>query len=356
MISDKIVNGVKFRFVRTPAYRNSSLLRIINMISYFLFLLIPAATKGETRPDVVVGSSVHPLAALAARILADRFEVPFIFEVRDLWPETLIAMGRVGQNGFQARVMRKLEQHLYRRAKKIVTLMPDASAYITAYGIEKSKIEWISNGVDTEVNVPVTSKNDKFTIMYLGAHGQANALETIVDSINILQVEKFSADIHFRFIGEGDRKKELIQRSRDYMLANVSFENGIPKKDIPRILAEADCLMLSVRDLPDLYRYGVSMNKIFDYMLAAKPIIIAMAAPYNPVLEAQAGICVPPESPDALAGAIKKITRMTRQELIRYGDRGRKYVEKYHSFSYLADKYARVLNDLAGEDRWATRP
>ena len=343
---DRTENQIKFRFIRTPSYNRNGILRIMNMLVFFITILIPRATKNLSKPDVIIGSSVHPLAAWAAQILAARYKVPFVFEVRDLWPQTLIALQRIDKHSIAAKMMYWLEKKLCQQADKIIALLPNLNLYISQFDVGIEKIEWIPNGVNVCEVPDVRIKNEKFTIMYVGAHGEANALETVIDCINILKNDDSEINICFRFIGEGDRKHELIQISNNYSLTNISFENGVPKSDVPGLMAAADAFIISAKDLPELYKYGVSMNKIYDYMLAGRPVIIAMEASNNPVEEAGAGICVRPESPPELAAAIKNLMKLPKDDLHQYGVNGRKYVEKFHSYDQLAEKFERLLNDL----------
>ena len=135
--------GVPFLWLRTPQYKGNGVGRMINMLVYTLCVLIPGMTRGLKRPDIIVGSSVHPFAAAAGAILAWRYRVPFIFEVRDLWPQTLVDFGRIREESYVTRALRSLEKWLYKRADRIVVLLPKAADYIVPLGISKKKIVWI---------------------------------------------------------------------------------------------------------------------------------------------------------------------------------------------------------------------
>jgi len=316
------------------------------MAIYSISVLCPGILINLPRPDVIVGSSVHPFAAWAAQILAGRYGVPFIFEVRDLWPQTLIVMGRIKKNGTQAKFLRWLENRLYQRAAKIIILMPNAKAYISRYRIDEERIEWIPNGVNIQGERQEITYSERYSIMYLGAHGKANALDVILEAIYLLKDDEIGSNIDFRFIGEGDSKKELIRKSKELGLTNISFENGVPKSDVFKVMSEANALVISVKNLPKLYEYGVSMNKIYEYMLAGRPIVIAIDTFNNPVEEARAGIFVKPESPEDLASAIRKLVTLPKAELDAYGINGRKHVEEFYDYNHLARKYLNVLNEM----------
>lgn len=344
------VAGVPFLWVRTPQYQGNGGGRIKNMLAFSWGALRRNTTRDLPRPDVVIGSSVHPFAAVTGALIAARFGVPFVFEVRDLWPQTLVDMGRLRENSLTTWVLRKMELWLYRRAAAIIVLLPRASEYITPLGIPKERITWIPNGVDLSlfpsVTVPKAEARASFTVMYFGAHGQANSLDSLLLAMAELQQVPVSRNIKLRLVGDGPLKPALIQQAKILGLRNVSFEGAVAKKQIPSLAAEADAFVISVLDLPKLYRFGISMNKLFDYLAAGRPIVIASNAINNPVAEAGAGLTVAPAQPQALADAIEQIATMPMLERQHMGQAGREYVEQNHGFTQLAGRLAAVLNNL----------
>ena len=343
---ERTINGVKFHYVLTPPYKKTNILRIINILSFFFFSLIQGLLCRSSRPDVIVGSSVHPLAALAAQLLAAVYKVPFVFEVRDLWPETLVMMGKMRRESPLAKALYRLEARLYMKASKIISLPPEGARYISQHGGTSDKTIWIPNGVEIKESWMAEDLKGHFTVMYLGSHGKANALDVIIDGIEILQKTMNNLDIHYRFIGEGDRKMEIQDLVATRGIQNISFESGVGKSEVHDTLLQANVLMLSVADLPELYQFGVSINKIFDYMAAGRPVLIAMNAVNNPVSDADAGECVPPEDPQKFAESLSKFYSMSPGERELIGRNGRDYVEQNHSFDILAGKFYRLLEEL----------
>lgn len=345
--------GVPFLWVRTPQYKGNGGGRMFNMLAYTLQVLRPSLTNKLPRPDVLIGSSVHPFAAAAGVMLARRFKVPFIFEVRDLWPQTLVDMGRLSEGALVTRALRKLELWLYRRAVRIMVLLPHAWEYITPLGIPKDRVVWIPNGVDFSLFPRVEPTESKhlqvFTLMYFGAHGQANGLDNVLNAMKKVQEHPAGQHIRLRMIGDGPLKPILMAQAQALGLANVSFEPPVPKSQIPGLAAQADAFVIAVLDLPKLYRYGISMNKLFDYLAAARPIIIASGAANNPIQDAGAGITVPPADSQALAKAILKVSSTPQDERLRMGQAGRAYVEENHGFQQLAARLASVLDEVCTE-------
>lgn len=342
------IDGVPFLWVKTPPYRGNGGMRMLNMLVFAFRVCWHDTTRSLHRPDVVVGSSVHPFAAVSGAWLAKRHGVPFVFEVRDLWPQTLVDLGRLKETSAMTRVLRWLELWLYRRADKIVVLLPNAVDYIAPLGIAADKVVWIPNGVELEgyskPSPPAT--RDVFTLMYFGAHGQANGLDCVLDAMAELSARPDMMHVRLRLIGDGPLKSALKAQAKQLNLSNVIFEEPVPKAQIPQIASEADAFVICVKDLPQLYKYGISMNKLFDYLAASRPIIMASAAANDPVSDAGAGFTVAPENPNELAQAIKKLVNLSQEQRTAMGEAGRAYVEKHHSFSALAAKFAAVFKQL----------
>jgi len=345
------VDGVKFVWLKTFPYKRNDWRRVLNMVSYMfrawrLGRRLPKLSTGIEKPDVIIGSSVHLLAVLAAYWVAKRHRALFIMEVRDLWPQTIIDMGELSERNLIVKVLQFLERFLYRRAERIIVLGPGMGDYISARGIAKEKIVWIPNGVDLsrfEDIKAVASSSDRFKVMYLGAHGQANALDVLLQAATVLQ-ERGHQEIEFILIGDGPEKPRLIKLAIEMGLKNVEFNDPVPKAEVPQALGGADATVFILNDLP-LYRYGISLNKLFDYLAAEKPLILAGDPVNNPVEEARCGLTVPPRNPEALADAIIKMSRMPVGEREAMGRRGREYVEEYHSIPVLADKLMEVLRE-----------
>ncbi len=319
--------------------------RLVNMMAFAAHLLASPTVRRMVAPDVVIGSSVHPFAAWAGLRLAQRHSVPFIFEVRDLWPQTLVDMGAAREGSLAVSLLRKLEWHLYRAAASIVVLMPRADEYICRLGIPRDKIVWIPNGVELNgVGPPPMQPNeDVFTLMYFGAHGRANGLDNILVAMARLRDVSPGLRVRLRLVGDGPLKPDLTEQAQRLELDNVVFEPAVPKATIPTLAAAADAFVVNLADLP-IYRYGISLNKLFDYMAAGRPVVFAGASINNPVVEAKAGISVPPGDPDALAGAIAKVAAMPFSERVEMGRSAYAYVKAHHDFRILARRLADCLD------------
>jgi glycosyltransferase involved in cell wall biosynthesis len=346
------IDGVRFVWVDTfPHYKNDWR-RLINMISYMLRVYfvgrkLPHTSPEISVPDVIIGSSVHLLAVVAAYFLSRFFKAHFVMEVRDLWPQTLVDMGVLTENGFITHGLRWLERFLYKRAERIIILLPKADVYITGLGIERSKIYWLPNGVNLS-RLPATYQrelsSDSFLITYVGAHGRANALEIILEAALIIQSLGY-LNIHFLFVGDGPAKAELISYKDKHSLTNTEFRDSIPKDKVFDVLLQSDALVLALKNLP-LYKYGISLNKLFDYLAASKPVIFAGDPVNNIVKDAGCGLVTPPDDSKALADAIIQLYQMSPKERQVMGAKGYAYVEENHSYTKLASELESLLISL----------
>lgn len=342
--------GVDFLWVRVPGEPfTKGLLRLASMLMFSFTLLRPATTRELRQPDVVIGSTVHPFAALSASLLARRHQVPFVFEVRDLWPSTLLAMGAIRAGGFFDHALSMLERWLARRADCIIVLMSGGVAYYQALGIPSHRLLWLPNGAElTTISPPPLRFNPRpFQLLYCGAHGPANALDTILDAMNLLESRGIGADqLILRLVGDGSCKLALQQRVHALALKTVFFEPPVPKEALGALAAEADAFLVAMQPLPDLYRYGISFNKLFDYFLAARPIISATCAADDPVVIADAGFVVEAGDTAALAAAIDRMRVLPYEERQRLGSNGRAFLESHHAYPLLAQRLAKALDDL----------
>lgn len=349
----EIVDGVPFLRLRVPSYRGNGADRIRNMLAYGWRALVSPALSRLDPPDAIIGSSPHPAAALAASWLARRKRVPFIYEVRDLWPQALIDMGRLSDAGVMARLLRRAEARLFTTAARSIVAWPNIGAYLQERGIRPSReIVWIPNGVDLDVLPPTTPlpENAAFTLVYLGAHGGANGLETAVRAMRIVQESPGGKDVRLRLVGDGPEKARLRKLAVEIGATSVVFEDAVEKKRIPALAAQADAFLFNLIPAP-MFRFGISPNKLFEYMAAQRPVIFCCSASNNPVELAGAGLSAPGGDVEALAQAIHEMASTSVEERRRMAVAGRLHVEANYDLKKLAGDLAQVLeSSLTGRD------
>ena len=329
---------VPFIWIPTPRYRGNTLSRFWNMLVFSSRLLNKKYLPLSSPPDVIIGSSPHLFAAFGAELLSRRLKKPFVLEIRDLWPETLVDLGRMSTRHPLIKIMKHIEKYLYKRAKRIISLLPAADKYLIACGVDPEHILWLPNAIDTDIVpdnlLPATS--DKFTFMYAGAHGLANDLDTVLHAAKILQ-DKSSADrMRICLIGEGPAKRHLQELAAQLKLTSVEFLDPVPKNQIYSVLNRADAFLMLLKKSP-VFRWGISPNKLFDYLVMERPVIFGVDTPFNPIEQYHAGLSVPPSDPAALATAMHDLSLLPKEELNNMGLRGKNFVLQHHHIQQLTN-------------------
>jgi glycosyltransferase involved in cell wall biosynthesis len=300
---------------------------------------------GKTQPrfDVIIGSSPTLFAADAGSRLAAQTGARFVFEVRDLWPESLVAAG--GRKGVAYAVFARIASKLYRRADRIIVLARGTKDNLVGRHIPAAKISYVPNGVDTlSFDSPKQKIADSgsFTLLYAGAHGPANGLDTVLDAAALLADDP---SIKFLLVGDGPAKPELIQAASARDLRNVEFRNLVPKRELPQLLHQVDAGLMVLRDSP-LFAYGVSPNKLFDYLAGALPVVCNVPGEVAAMLvEAHAGVQTRDASPAALADAVRTLRLKSPSERAALGDNGREWVAREHSRSHLGRRLDACLRE-----------
>ncbi|MBN1333177.1 MAG: glycosyltransferase family 4 protein [Synergistales bacterium] len=342
-------DGVDFLSIPTPGYEgNSSLGRIRNMHAFYRRSMDILKTERYGKPDIVIGSVVHTWGAFAGYKLAKHFHVPFVYELRDLWPLTLVELG--GLNRFHPLVLYfdHLDRIMVQEASLVITSAPLMKNYYKErWNIPEEKFLWITNGTDLEAfkkvrqNAREEKNTTKIEIYYTGSLGYANAVTDLVDVL--IRKKGHFDNIHFHLYGSGPLKEKLEKISEDSEL-NLTIKDPVAKNQIPELLMKADVLFFSLKDSP-IFRYGISPNKLADYHAAGKPILIVGNFAANPVIEAGSGISIP--SFQDLPEALEKLSFAGSEELEDMGQKGFEYAVENYDWAQLAEKLNFRLSKLA---------
>ncbi len=345
----EVIDGVTFEWIKTRPYRGNSVGRLVNMVSYALRALATRPDPGEGPPEVVMGSSPQPFAALAGLRLARRHGARFVYEVRDLWPQTLVELGRTSRWNPVVVVFGWIERLCLRRADRVVTLLPGSVEYLVAHGAARDRVTWVPNGVDLRMAGPVRPAVDRqeCVFLYAGAIGVANGLDAVLDAAALLATR--APAVRIEIMGQGPERHRLEARAAERDLANVWFRDAVPKARVHEVLAEADAFLMILTDSP-VFRHGISPNKLFDYMAAGRPVVFAVNTPIDPVADAGAGVRADPSSPESLAAAMEGIAALSRAEREAMGRRGRQYVEEHHDVEGLAARFGSALSGASLDD------
>jgi colanic acid biosynthesis glycosyl transferase WcaI len=323
------------------------------ILNYGSFCLSSAATGlFLSRPDLVIASSPQLLVGLAGWWLAFCKRVPFVFEVRDLWPESLAAVGAGSEKSLMHRGLAKIAGFLYQKADRVVVVTPAFKDYLRRqWKTPKEKISIVENGVETSLFSPQNTDADlrrelgaegRFVVSYIGTMGMAHGLELVIEAATRMQ--HTSPEVLFLLLGEGAERERIQSLAKSRGLANLRFVGQQPREKIPAYIAASDaCLVLLKK--ADLFK-TVIPTKMLEFMSCARPVILGVEGQAQKMIEeARAGICIEPESTDQLVHAVTWLAADAglRESL---GRNGRRYIQERFSRIRTAAIYLEVLESL----------
>lgn len=343
--------NIPFITLKTPAYEGNGLGRLRNMISYafgfkrYLNKLISITGI----PNVIIASSVHPFHYPVLEKIAKKYGAKIIFEVRDLWPLSLQHLLKMSSWHPLVVWLRWIEKRAYRRAFCIVSTLDNAFLYLKNQGVSPERFRFIPNGTSTSAyeniqplsfavakKIEALKKSGQFLLGYAGAFGKPNALEYLIDAMAMLEKKKVA--VHCILIGQGNLKTVLIEKAKSLRLSSITFFPQISKLEIPPFLSQMDALYLGWNEA-DIYQYGVSPNKIFDYMMAGKPIIESGGSPARMIEAIGCGMSCRAEAPQEIADCILKMSDLSKTERDRMGQKGRNHVKAVYEYANIARNY-----------------
>jgi glycosyltransferase involved in cell wall biosynthesis len=346
------IDGVAYRWYRTPTYRGNGVRRVFSMV-VFITQVWRAAPKlaRDFKPDVVIASSTYPMDIWPARRVARAAHARLVYEVHDLWP--LSPMELRGMSRWHPFILwvQCAEDYAYRHVDKVVSLLPKASPYMQSRGMAADKFACVPNGVDPDewdhpaplpeaaaAAVAAARAIGLPIVGYVGTHGLANALDVLLDAARLLQ-----GAAQILMVGPGPDRDRLAARVRDESLSNVTMLPSVPKASVPSLLEHVDVAYIGWHPNP-LYRFGISPNKLLDYMMAGKPIVHSVSAGNDLVADARCGLTVAPGDPGAAAGAIRQLISLTADERMRMGASGRDYVLRNQTYPVLAKRFLETVS------------
>lgn len=352
---EELIDGIRYIWIPTQAYKPEKwLARVMSILNYTW------KTRWKSLPvknaDMVICSSHFPAPIYAAHRYAKRFGAKLVFEVRDLWPLTLVELGGASSKNPFIAWLQRAEDYAYKHADAVVSVLPGAKDYMVSRGMDPRKFEYIPNGVDTDIlnqSVPLPDghraqlvefkKDNAFVIGYAGRVGLANAMHVLVEALALLK----DKSIGLAILGNGSHipaLKDLL--SRLGLEKRVLFLSPVNKNQVADFLSHIDVAYLGLQNKP-LFRFGVSPTKLNDFMLAAKPVISAVDVPHNITEISGAGFVCPPDDPAALSKIIEKAFHLDPKKLADMGKNGQQWVIANHNYKHLAQRYLqKVLADV----------
>lgn len=345
---EKIEDNFHFVWVKLPRYKHAhSKKRIVNE---FLFSkqLTKLTQQIDDIPDIILHSSPALISYFGARYLTRHYKVPYVFEVRDIWPLTLIKLGGYSKKHPFVKLLQWIEDQAYQKADYVFSNLPNAVEHMQSRGMNKDKFTWIANGVSLEEldNKSALPKevleqipSGKFIVGYTGTLGEANAMDYLIEAAAIL---KDNLDIHFVLVGAGKSKAGLIKKAECLGLDNITFIEPIEKIKVQSMLALFDVCYIGWQK-KSLYRFGIAANKIPEYLYSAKPIIHSFSGKGDFVQQAGAGITIAAEDPKAIASAVLELQSKSATEREKMGAKGKAFVIEHLTYKKLANKLADIL-------------
>lgn len=353
--------NIPYVFIKGRPYIGNGKDRILCMLDYYKNVKIAAEKYAEQNgiPDIIIGSQVHPLAVLVAEQLAKKYKCKCIAEFRDLWPESIVAIGLAKKTSPIIVAMRMLEKRLYKKADAIIFTLEGGYEYIIERHwdsvIPKSKVHYINNGVDLKdydknveknaINDPLLEDDQHFNVIYAGTIRRANGLEELIDSAIALRDNE---NIHFLIYGDGDQLDELKTKVEKNKLNNVFFRGRIPRNCVPYVLSRGNLNLLNynaVAAAAGFYRFGASQNKLFEYFASGKPILANFKTGHDLIEKYNCGISKEILNADEYAKNLLDIVNLSHEEYESLCRNSRDTAEKY-DYKKLTDILIGIIESL----------
>lgn len=348
----EVIDGIRYCWIKTGRYEGNGVKRALTMFRFVYKIWKNAGRIVKSlKPDVVITSSTYPLDTFAGQRIRKLSGAKLIHEVHDMWPLTPMELGGMSRYHPFIVLMQTAENSFCRKSDYVVSLLPNSKDYFIKHGMKTEKFAFISNGVvleEWENGEKISKghqevldrlkKDGNFIIGYLGGHALSNALDTLLDTAKAVR----NASIKFVLVGNGAEKPRLIKRAETEKIENVIFLDPVDKNSIKDLTEYFDCCYVgSLKS--SLYRFGISPNKMYDYMMAGKPVICAIDVPDCPVEKYGCGIMAKSGEMPEIQRAVEKLYYMTKEERNRMGLKGKKAVLKFCNYKVLAKQFAELF-------------
>lgn len=356
-------DGVKYVFIRTIEYHNNGIDRIKNMFDYYknIFKVIKTLKNDTNLPDAIIASSVHPLTLLAGIKIGRKYGIPCICEVRDLWPETLVELNIISRGNIITRLMYAGEKYIYEKADALIFTMPGGKKYICNQKWENKvkldKVYHLNNGVDLDkyksdqrmykINDDDLNNADLYKIIYAGSIRAANKIDELVYIAKMLK-EKGRTDVKMLIYGDGDQRERLSNTCTELELDNIVFKGRVDKQYVPYVLSKGN-LNIVTDESNNLGQYGISWNKIFEYMASGKPVVINYdMGDYNLVSDYNFGIAKECKTAEEFCDAVVDMIDLSEEKYKNYAENAEKAADIY-DYKNLACELNKILETVVAK-------
>ena len=346
------IEGIQYQWIKTDEYAGNGAKRAITIFQFCCKLWCHAREiVKDFKPDVVITSSTYPVDTYPAQKIARLANAKLIHENHDLWPLTLETIGGMSKYHPFCLMMGMGLSSAIRNSNHIVCVLPYSYEYFKEYGLKDlTKFSHIPNGIveeDWENIVDLPSEHislfkkleGKFKVGYAGGHALSNALDTLIESASQINDD----NIAVVFVGKGTEKERLIQKAKDLNCTNVYFLPPVSKLQVPAILKFMDVVYVG-SEKSTLLKYGASLNKLYDYMMAGKPIIYGVDSKNKEILDANCGFVVESQNSIDLKNTIVKLSKFNDSELKQLGKNGKHWVLNNCEYKVLAKNFANLFS------------
>lgn len=356
MIDRQGFDGIEYIFLKTPNYSGNGWGRILNIFAFVvqLYLRLRHICR-DFKPDIVIASSNHPFDMGPAKTIAKFYNAKLVYEVTELWPDSPMQIWGLSYQHVFTQLVKWGQGQACKSCDVAISTLPLAERYLMSYGLAPGKFHHIPNGVDpdewndtredagidtlAQAVIDRMKRQGKLLVGYAGTHGATNALEVMVETAGFVR----DLPVAFVCIGDGPYRAVLADYAEELNVADsFVFCGALPKRQVPRFLKQMDVLFMGAKHL-DVYQYGVSFNKIYDYMMAGRPIIMAIDAGNDMMAESKCGITVKSGDPKDVAAAIEKLLAMTAAERDAFGVEGRASVLLHNTYPVLARNFLEAV-------------
>jgi glycosyltransferase involved in cell wall biosynthesis len=356
------VDGVRYVALPARPYAQNGTARMLNIwdFSRNLYTTGRRYAQGAPRPDAVIASSPHPFTIFPAHSLARRYGAKLAFEIRDIWPLSITEILGTSRLHPFVQMCAAAERFAFGQSDLVASVLPRADRYLADRGYGHKPFAWVPNGVgrqDVNMGDVFTSPEaslaaDKASkwrseglpvVIYTGSVGRPNAIDLLVHGLAHGGATERKEPCAALIVGKGDQLEALRSFARAHQLENIHFSGAVPKADAVKLLGSADVGYAGLRNIETLFGYGISPNKIADYLGASLPVLLPLAPCGDPVSESGGGIARKAETPQAVWEALRELIGLSPEQRHSMGAKGREYIAREYDYDRIANRYAEAI-------------
>lgn len=357
------IDGARYVTVPARSYSGNGLDRVLNLWDFSRNLHATGVAEGRrAKPDVVIASSPHPFAIFPAFRLAKHYGARLVFEIRDIWPLSITEILETSRLHPFVQMCGFAERFALKKSDLIASVLPRADRYLADRGFGHKPFAWVPNGIGNPATTGTALVSDEAyqavaqirkwrseglpIVIYTGSIGRPNAIDLLLHAVAFGKSTNEAARCALLIVGKGDQLEGLRTFVRDNNMSDVHFTGPVPKNDAVALLRHADIGYAGLRNIESLFGYGISPNKIADYLQASLPVLLPIAPCGDPVSESGGGIATKAETPESVWNSLHKLLAMSPAERQALGAKGKSYVAREYNYAGIAQRYVEAVQRL----------